>query len=566
MTILTSLLACLLLANDAAESATPLPPAGEAGGRVERVLAYKNGLSLVSVRVAGTADDAGRLRFVLPSAQLVAGGVWVEGERAPRSVRAAASEEDVLRPVAGLVELLEANVGREVALRWLPAGVATMPEGGPLSSAGVVQRLLGGPEGAQTFGLPVPSGPTHVVLGPPRERGQWSFGTQVLDLGTIVSVAGEDLRTEIVRPRLREWALEFETEPSTFFECDLHYLARGVSWRAIHRLDGDLLGEDELSLSIELSNELVDLDDTVVHVVAGEPNFQYADLASFLSGVAGSSPEASAWSQQVANPFANNLVRGRAEPASLPDDDAGASASADGDLTRIAVGTLDLAVGGRLLRRVQTQSVPVEHVYTLDLDVRRGSLNGVEVRDARGPRDQWEPAYSGGFVRSRRSKVWHQLALTNTGTTPWTHGPLLVVRRDEDGPFPLAQEALRYTAGGASTEVPLNLALGVEVSFEERSLADGGLVEGVLVVTNRIGEAIALRARVGLGGRVEILDGTASVFESPGRDEDWTGRESSNWRWNRDANPHSEVLWRIELEPGAAATLRYRASFDVRDR
>jgi len=495
MTILTTLLACLALSNEPTPALAPLPVppplltapalAGEATGQVERLLAYKNGVSLVSVRVSGTADGTGTLRYVLPPAHLVAGSVWLEGERAPLAVRAATSEEDVLRPVEGLAELLEANIGREVTLRWLPSGVTVLPEKGPISTAGVITRLVGPSFQDPRFGAPPLAPRTHVVLAPPRDADAWGRSATVLRLDDIVACSGEDLRSEIVRREVREWALEFATEPGAPFECDLHFLARGVQWRAIHRLDGDLAGEDELSLSVELSNDLIALDDTVVHVIAGEPNFRHEHLASFLSARVDATPDQNVWSQQIANPFANSLTRGRAEPSSLPDTEATAAGSTNGDLVRIPVGTLDLEVGGRMLRRVRTESVPVAHVYTLDLDVRRGSENGVEMRDARGPAENWEPAYKGGFVRSRRAKVWHQLALTNTAATPWTHGPLLVVRRDADGPFPLAQEDLRYTGSGATTEVPLNLALDVDVAFEERSLGDGGRVEGTLTVTNR---------------------------------------------------------------------------------
>jgi len=573
MLIATSL--ALLLALPHSDFEGPPLPAGELAGAVTRVVAYKNGVSLVSVRLSGSADGSGELRYVLPPADLVVGGVWLTGDIAPRSVHAATREEDELRPVAGIVELLEANVGCSVSLSWLPRQVTTLSEGQLLNTTGFIERVFGGESKLLPYGG-IETTPHFVVIAPDTQRPMpFSRSTQVVAVDDVVSVHGEGLRSEIVRPKVLEWALEFEAEPNRTFECDLHFLARGISWRALHRVEGDLIGDEAYTLAVELSNDLIDLSGTQVWVVAGEPNFKYADLASFLStprseggaDAARSSGPVYNFQQQVSGPnaFANNAYLGRSEPEAS--DNAAPTGSAEGDLTRIAVGSVDLVRGGRTLRRLGEAVVPVRHVYTLDLDVRRGSQNGVEVRDARAPGEYWEPAYKGGFARMRRSKVWHQLELENTAAFPWTTGPVVVVKGEPDGPFPLAQEDLRYTPIGGKAQVPLNLALDVDLEFYEEAQGDDGKsVAGVLALTNRVGERIELRARIGLGGRVSIVEGEAEVFASPGRNDDWTGEEQTYWRFWRDSNPHSEIEWKIAIEPGASATLRYVASYDVRRR
>jgi hypothetical protein len=575
MLIATSL--ALLLALPHSDFEGPPLPAGELAGGVTRVVAYKNGVSLVSVRLAGSADGSGELRYVLPPADLVVGGVWLTGDAAPTAVRAATREEDELRPVGSLVELLEVNIGRSVSLSWLPRQVTTLTDGGgTLGANGVIERLIGGGGVPSPYDRSLLSGPQYVVLGPDPSRGQpLGRNSLIVAVDDLLSVNGENLRTEVVRPKVLEWALEFDTEPNTRFECDLHFLARGIAWRALHRVEGDLAGDEAYTLAVELSNDLIDLAGTQVWVVAGEPNFKYADLASFLSAprsevgadAARSSGPVYNFQQQVGSPnaFANNAYVGRSEPEAS--DNAAPTGSAEGDLTRIAIGSVDLTRGGRTIRRVSEAVVPVRHVYTLDLDVRRGSQNGVEVRDTRAPGEHWEPAYKGGFARARRSKVWHQLELENTGTLPWTTGPVVVVKSETDGPFPLAQEDLRYTPIGGKAQVPLNLALDVDLEFHEEAQGDDGKsVTGVLALTNRVGERIELAARVGLGGRVSIVEGEAGVFASPGRDDDWTGEERNWWRSTREANPHSEIEWKIAIEPGATVTLRYVASYDVRRR
>lgn len=396
--------------------------------------------------------------------------------------------------------------------------------------------------------------------------------SRTLTLGDVLSVAGADLNHTIEETELGAWSLELTTEPSTEFSCDLQFLARGIDWRAVYRLEGDLEDEDELTVAYELKNELVDLEGTTVHLVAGEANFAQDGSLSFLSGLSPSARDAQpqqVWSQQIGN-FANNSMRTSAPTVGA--GEARTPSSSDGDLTRLPLGAVDLARGGRALLRTTTSTARIGHLYTLDLDVRRGSDNGVEIRDAFGAPERWEPAYRGGYVEFRRSKAWHRLTLQNSSALPWTTGPMLVVRALEDGPFPLAQETLRYTPSGDTAEVPLNLALGLETEFWEESMPtldrdDGdAVVSGRLTLTNRIGEPIRVRTRLGLGGRVTIVDGDARVSASPGRDADWTGAERANWRWHREDNPHAQIEWTIELDAGASATLGYESGFNVQRR
>lgn len=114
----------------AAQSGTPAPdrPLPETGpgvleGRATRVQAYKNGVSLVSMRLVGTADADGELTFELPDAGLLQGGAWIEGPRAPREVRAGAEQRTTRRPCTSLLDTIEANIGRDVSLLWAPRAV-----------------------------------------------------------------------------------------------------------------------------------------------------------------------------------------------------------------------------------------------------------------------------------------------------------------------------------------------------------------------------------------------------------------------------------------------------------
>ncbi|QDU83603.1 hypothetical protein Pla163_07020 [Planctomycetes bacterium Pla163] len=535
---------------------------GVLDGRATRVQAYKNGVALVSMRLVGTADADGALAFELPDAGLLEGGAWIEGPRAPREVRAGAEERTTRRPCATLFETLEANVGNDVVLVWAPRAVQSAV---PSFISGRIQHVSD-PGGVDVYGRPNVQAAGVVVLR------QTDGTTRTLPLGDVLSISGGDLRHTIAETELGAWSLELTTEPNSEFTCDLQFLARGIDWRAVYRLDGDLEGEDELTVAYELKNELVDLEGTTVHLVAGEANFTRDGSLSFLSGLSPSTRDAEPqqqWSQQIGN-FANNSLRAGA-PTSAPSESRNPSSS-DGDLTRLPLGAVDLARGGRALLRTTTSPARVDHLYTLDLDVRRGSENGVEIRDAFGAPERWEPAYRGGYVEYRRSKAWHRLTLANSGPLPWTTGPLLVVRALEDGPFPLAQETLRYTPAGDIAEVPLNLALGLETEFWEESLPtldrkDGAAaVTGRLVLTNRIGETIRVRTRLGLGGQVTVTEGDARVSASPGRDADWTGTERANWRWHREENPHSQIEWTIELDAGASATLAYESTFDLERR
>ncbi|MEZ5977944.1 MAG: hypothetical protein R3F34_06990 [Planctomycetota bacterium] len=557
-------------------SAAPSPAAdGVLEGSVTNVYAYKNGVSLVTIHLSGASDAQGELHYELPDARLVLGGVWLEGDAAPTAVRARADTRTRTRPCEGTAEVLLANVGRDVTLLWCPpagnVGGAN-PFGSPLESgnvAGTVVAVLGG----GTDAVPVqdatrswlPTAERLVVL---RTR---SGALQVLPVAQIHSVAGADLATELTEEVPGAWSLEFELdEPGTAFECDLCFLARGIAWRAVYRLDGDLAADDELTVAAELSNDLVDLDGADVSLVAGVPNFRYEDLASFLSGGRDTDAQpvdSGRWQQQLSmQNFASNSIR-TAGGAPAPSREESAP---DGDLTPLPIGAVTLAKGGRALVTMRREAVPVEHVHTLDLAVRRGSLAGVEIADRHGAPNEWEAAYRGAYASSRRSKAWHRIRLTNRGASPWTAGALLVVRRGEGPAFPLAQEDLRYTSPGSTTNVPLNLALGLETEFYEESVPATGVptgtsvVQGHLAITNRTGGAVKLVGRIGVGGRVVVKTGDARVSHSPGRDDDWTGDERNWWRYERERNPHAEIEWEVELAAGATSELVYEAEYDTR--
>ena len=117
------------------------------------------------------------------------------------------------------------------------------------------------------------------------------------------------------------------------------------------------------------------------------------------------------------------------------------------DLFVYSAGRRSLAKGARATINLWELEVPLEHLYTLDLDVVRGSEFEAYLRHP--GRQQESP------LQLAKNPVWHQLRLENGSLFPWTTGPALLLR----GLIPLGQELLTYTPRGAQVLVPVTVAV-----------------------------------------------------------------------------------------------------------
>jgi hypothetical protein len=163
---------------------------------------------------------------------------------------------------------------------------------------------------------------------------------------------------------------------------------------------------------------------------------------------------------------------------------------------------------------------------------------------------------------AKAGQVWHSIALTNSGTTPWTTGPAFVTANGK----PLAQDTLSYTAAGATGRVKLTIATDVSVAREEKETGrkphalmreDSNTnwtalsIEGTLRVRNYKGEAITLSIDKTVEG--ETLSSTPAA------------KVTKRALAPKAVNPTEKLEWEVPLAPGEAKTVRYAYKVYVRE-
>ena len=223
---------------------------------------------------------------------------------------------------------------------------------------------------------------------------------------------------------------------------------------------------------------------------------------------------------------------------------------------------LSLARGDRATVALWQSSIPLRHLYTMDIHTVRDWQSGAMTMRGVAPNQ------SGSLspLRLAVNKVWHQLELTNNTDVPWTTGPVMLLRTF----LPLGQELLTYTPRGGRTVLPVTVAVDVrgtyaeeEIDREAKALHWGKYQwarirkKGMVTLTNYRDEPIDMLVTVSSGGKAESASDDATITIN--------AMSGADWRGSHDAvNNHSEVAWTISLEPGASRTLTYVFSYYVR--
>ena len=539
-------------------------PAGELALALERVVVFKDGTALVVKRATGVPDAEGRVHTdTVPDAAAL-GCFWAAvDERAGAAgagLRIAAMRaervEEPLAPgepiaVLSMLELLRANVGREVRLRLRSAdgpevtGVVTevLPDAGLV----VLRREALGADKASTTALPLCD--VHAV------HGEELLTRRDPDPATR---SAKRLTLEL----LRGDGPAAGGAGAAPVDLRLFYFTPGLRWIPTYRLTGDLEHGGRLALQAELLNELEDLSGAEVDLVVGVPSFRFGTEISPLTL---ESTMRNALMQAApgmgANAFSNALFTQRAmEPsvwnAPAPEAPApGASVApelaetGEQDLYVYHAGRVTLGKGARATVTLWDAEVPLEHVYTYDLDLVRGDVQGAHAR---------QPAEDAGGGASplslATSSVWHQLRLANLTRHPWTTGPVLLLK----DLLPLGQELLTYTPVNGEVLVPVTVAVDVRASYSEEQLKSEPttIMRGfnmctritkrmTVKVNNFRGEVAHTRVQIEMGGEVLGASDGGTIVLGEARASDWDRQE-----FDHVLNPHSQVSFELELAPG----------------
>ncbi|MCX7008940.1 MAG: hypothetical protein NTY53_17125, partial [Kiritimatiellaeota bacterium] len=238
---------------------------------------------------------------------------------------------------------------------------------------------------------------------------------------------------------------------------NISYLAKGITWAPSYRLD--LLNEKTARIyaKAQIFNDLEDIDDAEIRVIAGFPNLQFANVVDPMAFHG----DMVSWLQNLTSP-AQVLTRREAvmsQQAVMSNvgfagghdmradfDPAAYAGRGDSDLFFYELKQVNLKRGERGYFPLFTTEVPYESVY----DCRINSS-----QPAPGSRGE---AFS--------EDVWHVLRLSNNSKQPWTTAPAMVTR---DGLI-LGQDTMYYTSLGSRTLLRFTKALDVRASSTEKEL------------------------------------------------------------------------------------------------
>lgn len=573
----------------------------------ERVVVFKDGHGLFIKSGSGVADALGRvISREVPDAAVL-GCVWAtSADGKVLGLRAeTADQHEVLKRSSVCVstlDLLRANQGKDAEL-GMTSGTSVsgkllgVLDASPEPPAGPVDRtsrsdaasvgfshLSSAPstEGAR----PItevrdlsPKGAQLVVL---QERDGRKLVLPVADVKTI-ETKGDDLVTstdlsEETTTHGKQLVFEFGKEAAGK-PVSLHffYFTEGVRWIPTYRVFGNFKDTAELALQGEVVNECEDVEGAALDLVVGVPNFRFKNVVSPLSlertmrnALAVAAPDLS--NQFMSNAIQSQALERRAPEAAAPsgvnvmESAPELGAESQQDMFVYGVKDFSLKKGARAAVALWNTNVPLHNVYTFDVNVKRNPHSGSASVSAR--RDlSASGAPSASPLELENEKVWHQLELTNTTQVPWTTGAGLIMK----GTLPLAQDMLTYTSPGGTTLLPVTVAVDLRGTQEEEETGrqpnalrwgdqDFARVEkkGKLTITSFRKEPSDIRIKVSFGGKAGTASDNGKITVDDYQAQDWNETPSG------PVNNHSEISWRLTLDPGQTKTVEYTGSYFVR--
>lgn len=511
---------------------------------VTEAIVFKNGLAFMTRE--GTLSFHDGEALVVPAPEALLGTLWINaGRREIDVVRAVKEQIKVESAAASVGALLDANVGR----------IATLL----VEEREYTGKLLAAPESE----TPAPSDGTPPVVS---WSGAMASAAERLVLLEVDGKVHAFNRSSVKTVSFAEAPLLRVSVPSSRPALSIHskgadgseaatlrYLRSGLSWMPEYTIELLDEGRARLAMKATLINDGEDLRDVRIRFAVGYPNFGFAGvlspmtmqqtLSEFLTRIArdpsGSADRsASVMGQQVTANFATG---GGGEAAFPAPPAMGESAE---DLFFYEKAAVTLAKGERGLYPIFNDVVPFRHLYRWTIP------------------DETEETRSYGAAARKpvADQVWHSIALTNGGTTPWTTAPALVVSNGK----PLAQDTLAYTAPGARGEVKLTIATDVavertetEVERKPRDLQRSGysydavIVEGTLTMRSFKRNAITLEVTKNIDGQ--------TILREP------EGKVTRLALQPKAVNPSERLEWHVPLPAGGTATVRYRYKVWVRE-
>jgi hypothetical protein len=501
--------------------------------RATGAIVFKNGLAFITRE--GNVSFANGVGTVSPVPDAYLGTLWVSANgRTLDELRATKDSYETTRNAVSISDLIDANAGKAATIR-----VDKRDYSGTL----VAPAPAALPVEAETADGTVAVDSALVLINV--DGRIHAFPRNAVESVSFAEAPVTTLRASGSRTTLTLHSKGAEgSVPVT-----ISYLRGGVSWMPEYSVALIDDSNARLTMRATLLDDSEELRDTNVRFAVGYPNFQFASVQSpltpqqslqqFLGRVGANRYDNVVMSNVLTQNITTNSTTG-GSPDFTPEVPAFGETSED--LFFYERPNVTLAAGERAAYPILAMTVPFRHIYKWEVSAETEST-----RD--DPEEESKPG-----------QVWHSIALTNGGTTPWTTGPAFVLANGK----PLAEDTLSYTAAGATGSVKLTLATDVSVSRGEKetgrelhALTAAGYhwtqlsVEGTLRVRSFKHEPITLSVD-------KLLEG-ATFSSTP--DAKITKRAVSP----RAVNPRERLQWEVPLAPGEAKTLRYSYKIYVRE-
>jgi hypothetical protein len=569
-------LPCLLFIGTLASFAAEAPPAAPSRMPVKEVTVFKDGHAFVLQEGEMPMDGAGNVvldRLPAP----VLGTFWpysadpavklgsvVAGRRKVALERTATSIRDLLEGNVGAGAIITETGGARygATILGIPEPAAEENEESAREASSSRVRRTGNPA-APIILLKTDGGTKAVCM----DRIQ-----DVTFLTEPASAVKDEELKDVLTLRLEHGA----EKPGDTARVGMAYLQRGLRWIPEYRVDLDGKGSAALRLQATLINELIDLDETTVHLVIGVPTIYFKDTLDPISLQKAMAQLSQYFREDAQTRFAlSNAIMSqsaRMSESRQPPQEAAADlgpevagAAGGEDLFVFTVERIRLKKGERMVLPVAEFNLKYKDIYTLDLpfapppELQR-NINPEQARE---------------LARLLQApKAMHKVRLENSSRLPLTTAPALIL----EGGRVLAQGMMTYTSAGASTDLAITAAINIQVRKSESETkrtphaekwnsTDFARIDlaGTIALTNRLGGPLEIEVNRSVLGTGDSADHEGSIRQLQVFEEDGSAWDNLPPWWNwyswpagwHHLNGLSRIAWKLTLEPGKTVDLGY---------